>query len=487
MFSKLFPYPTHLHIKYTQYEDRSPTLLINGKINISDISLKTKEKRPLFKLAKIDLSIGDSDVISKKFFINEINLKNPEIHLKRDENGEINFKKVIPPQKKNEKDKKEKTDDREPEVTIDNIRLKGGTLYFTDYYHYADFRSTLENIEFNLKNFKSKGDQPFYINTKMNINRTGLVSLTGSITLKPIDANMSLDLKSVAIKPFQTYFEDKVNILITDGYLNTKGKLNFKKSKNDKPSITFVGKLSLTDLKTIDKKSAQDFLKWGSLFLDGISIKTDPMDIKIENVSLADFYSRIVVNQDGTLNLQKIVVKEDKQEDKTEEKDKEVSKHRNNKPKIIISKITLQNGHINFTDLYIKPNYTADMMELTGRVTGLTTDENILGDVDIKGRFENYAPLEITGKINPLRKDLFVDLKVDFKGMDLSPLTPYSGKYLGYTIEKGKLFLDLKYYIEKKKISAQNKIFLDQFNLGDSVESQPHRNKTTCKTSDSPA
>jgi hypothetical protein len=55
--------------------------------------------------------------------------------------------------------------------------------------------------------------------------------------------------------------------------------------------------------------------------------------------------------------------------------------------------------------------------------------------------------------------------------MDLSPLTPYSGRYLGYAIEKGKLSLNLQYLIEKKKLDAQNKILLDQFTLGSQVDS----------------
>ncbi len=91
--------------------------------------------------------------------------------------------------------------------------------------------------------------------------------------------------------------------------------------------------------------------------------------------------------------------------------------------------------------------------------------------MELRGKLENYAPLEITGKINPLRDDLYVDLKIDFKNMDLSPVTPYSGRYLGYTIQKGELSLNLQYLIVKKKLDSQNNVFLDQFTVGDRVES----------------
>jgi hypothetical protein len=70
-------------------------------------------------------------------------------------------------------------------------------------------------------------------------------------------------------------------------------------------------------------------------------------------------------------------------------------------------------------------------------VSGLISGTDSPADVDLRGSLGNIAPLQISGKINPFSKDLFVDLSVDFKDIDLTPMTPYSGKYAGYTIEKG--------------------------------------------------
>ena len=84
--------------------------------------------------------------------------------------------------------------------------------------------------------------------------------------------------------------------------------------------------------------------------------------------------------------------------------------------------------------------------------------------------------MQITGRLNPLRDDLFVDLKVSFRDIELSPVTPYSGTYLGYTVDKGKLFLDLKYLIDKKQLNSENKIFIDQFTFGKKVESDKATN-----------
>jgi hypothetical protein len=60
--------------------------------------------------------------------------------------------------------------------------------------------------------------------------------------------------------------------------------------------------------------------------------------------------------------------------------------------------------------------------------------------------------------------------------MELSPATPYSGKYAGYTIDKGKLSLGLKYSIDKKQLQAQNDVVIDQFTFGEAVQSKDATN-----------
>ena len=134
-----------------------------------------------------------------------------------------------------------------------------------------------------------------------------------------------------------------------------------------------------------------------------------------------------------------------------------------------IGKITLRNGAVNFTDLFIKPNYSADLSEITGSVGRITRDT--AGDVDLRGYVQKTAPLVITGRVNPLAKDLFVDIKASAKDVELSPLTAYAVKYAGYGIEKGKLSMDVKYHLENRKLAAENHVNLNQLTFGKKVDS----------------
>jgi hypothetical protein len=91
--------------------------------------------------------------------------------------------------------------------------------------------------------------------------------------------------------------------------------------------------------------------------------------------------------------------------------------------------------------------------------------------VALKGNVDKYAPVDIVGQINPLSGDRYTDLLLSFKNMELTTMTPYSGKFAGYTIKKGKLSLDLKYKLSENVLIGENKIVADQLTLGERVES----------------
>jgi len=346
---------------------------------------------------------------------------------------------------------------------------------------------TLEKVTVkgeNLSNIKkTKGKLAVSLHT----GEKGFASANGVITIEPPSANLKLTLRDIPVLSLQSYYADRLRIIVTDGGISSKGTVSFTYAKDTGPSVKYKGEVSLNHFASVDKDEAEDFLKWESLHVDTMDISSAPFMATMGEVALSDFYARVIINADGSINLQDIVEKTEPKVDeqaKTETKNEPAAAHTEGKDvrtavalpgagqkKVRIEKVTLQGGTVNFSDHYIKPNFTANMLEIGGRVTGLSSEENKMADVEMRGKLDNYAPLEITGRINPLRDDLFIDLKISFKDMDLSPLTPYSGRYLGYTIEKGKLALNLQYLIEKKKLDAQNKILLDQFTLGSQVDS----------------
>jgi len=136
-----------------------------------------------------------------------------------------------------------------------------------------------------------------------------------------------------------------------------------------------------------------------------------------------------------------------------------------------IGRITFVDGRLNFTDHFIKPNYTADVGGLQGSVTGLSSAPESRATVDLKGRYDSASPVLIAGTVNPLRGDLFADIGAKGQDIELPKLTAYSMRYAGYGIKEGRLTLDVKYHVEDGKLDGHNNITLDQLTFGDKVES----------------
>ncbi len=141
------------------------------------------------------------------------------------------------------------------------------------------------------------------------------------------------------------------------------------------------------------------------------------------------------------------------------------------RPVIRIGQIEITRGNVNFTDNFIKPNYTANMTGLGGTVTALASDSTDPATLALAGKIDDDAPVDISGRLNPLAPKLFLDIEGRTKGVDLPRLTPYSVKYAGYPIVKGKLSMEVKYKVEDEKLTANNHLFLDQLTFGEKVDS----------------
>jgi hypothetical protein len=133
--------------------------------------------------------------------------------------------------------------------------------------------------------------------------------------------------------------------------------------------------------------------------------------------------------------------------------------------------MTLQGGHVNFTDNFIKPNYTADLSDMPVRSARLSR-ATAPAAVALQGQVNGSAPIAINGSVNPLAPMAFVDLKAKADGVELTGLTPYSAKYTGYPIVKGTLTIDVHYLLDQGQLTADNHLFIDQFTFGDRVESR---------------
>ena len=470
---------TKTSISFVQHRDKKPSIIIKGNTTLRDLAADEQRQKRLLRIPMLQISALSLEPLASSYHLSKIIVSSPELIIRRSEAGSINLMSLFPPQK-GAKDvntvgeqKPEKKNEEVPLIVkIDDLRIEDGKLQFHDAEPVQDVRFDIGNISLKGENISTEKNAKANMSLSLHLDKTGVVSATGPVVIDPLAATLAINIQSIDLRKIQPYIEDTLNISITGGRVSTSGSLTVHSPEKDGLKAAYQGKILVAKFAAIDKENDDDLLKWNSLFFKNIRVSYNPFSLHVNDISLTDFYARVVVLVDGTLNLQHLVEEEEASTLPAVAPEKEKPAPAGKPLKDIkIGAISLQGGTIDFHDQNVKPTFTTRLVEIGGSVSGLSSMASKPADVELRGKLDNYAPLEITGKIDPLKENLFVDLKSTFKEMDLSAVTPYSGKYAGYTIQKGKLTFDLQYLLLEKKLDSQNKIFLNQFTFGDRVES----------------
>ncbi|HOE33912.1 MAG TPA: DUF748 domain-containing protein, partial [Smithella sp.] len=472
---------TNIKLNFIVNEDKSPALTLNGNVVLRDVILDDLKNNKILHLPSLNVNMTSVEPFVSNIHLARIAIESPELVIRRDKEGEINLlnltKKQVEklPQKEAAAASKKKSGFK---FRVDDVLLYKADIIYMDSQPSDPVKLHFSPLSFKAANLSTEKGATGKVELEGILNKKGEFKDRVTLTLEPLSVDVQSDWKNIGIRAFQPYFTDKVKMDITRGTISSTGNFSLSRNKKDELVIKCTGSVSVSNLAALDKAQSNDFLKFKRLSLDKIKFGYNPFSLSINTISLADFYTRIIINPDASLNVQDIfgdnqasketaIKKEEKKPVTAETKKKDNQETAD----IKIGKVVFKNGHIDFSDNNIQPNYSANMFNLTGSVTGLSSKEFSRADVALKGNLGYGSPIEIAGKINPLAKDLFVDLKVGFKDIELSPITPYSNKFLGYPITKGKLTFNVSYLIDKRKLDSQNKVLIDQLTFGEKVES----------------
>lgn len=311
------------------------------------------------------------------------------------------------------------------------------------------------------------------------VNGEGKLAVGGEVQAVPLAAKLQIDSSGIPVQGLQAYSGRYLNIRLQRGQFSNQGEAVVRVD-GGRLKAAYKGSATIGNLLAVDPDNKADFLKWKSLHFGGVDFRLDPLAIDVREIALADFYSRLILNKDGRLNLADIV----RRNEAAPVAAADAAAAPVNPPPVAapttpaappvpirIAKVTLNNGTVNFSDYFVKPNYTVNVGKLNGRVNGLSSAADTLADMELRGTYAGSAPVLISARLNPLAAQSFLDLKGEVKGVDMTGFSPYSGKYAGYLIDKGKLSLNVAYKLENRQLSADNRLFIDQFTFGERVDS----------------
>ena len=477
-----------LQLSYRVNENEVPELTLSGSAGLSALRVRDQRDKDLFFLPLARVSLARAALFSKEVAISEIDIYDLELFVDRGKDGVWNHARLAnDPAFKAEQIVVAESEPKEdsalpPKVTIDALRLRDSVVHFSDLTSRGEFHKDIHTINFDLENISLEPGaiSPFRLSMIIDegeAQRNGKVNLNGEVVLQPFSLTAHLQGRKLQLGGTEVYRPRMLAAYFASGHIDSDLDLQLK-TTDQAPEVRVTGEVGVRGLRVREPVLQTDVLAWESLQLSGLELElaSGPPSLHLSEVVLNNFLAKVLVTKEGKVNLQHAINQE-------EEIPAEVTSQENQKPTSVetaeskstpdirIDTIVLQGGSFSFADEHLKRTFRSKLTQLGGRISGLDSTVKAPAEVDLRASLNDVSPLKITGGLNPFGEALFADFKIRFDAIDLTQATPYSGTYLGYTIRKGKLYLDLDYKIDGAELNAGNKVFLDQFTFGDTVES----------------
>jgi Domain of Unknown Function (DUF748) len=328
----------------------------------------------------------------------------------------------------------------------------------------------------NIEHLKPFTDELAQLSSDILFNNQGVIKVQGTIKPESKQLSLALDTEQISLKAFQPYINAVANMKILNGELATDLMIDIDAAKTT-PLLNIEGDIKVSSLNVIETTLNEELLSWEKLTLNDIQFSYPKQSLVLSGINIDDPFLRLVINESSTTNIQQLmkVKQEDTSNSETKNIQSEVKSDVSSVEKSFtadIKEINITNGKLDFSDSSLTPKFSAGIYSLNGDITGLSSNEDSRAKIDLKGKVDKYAPVIIKGAVNPLSHDAFTDIDMLFKGIELTTFTPYSGKFAGYAIDKGKLSLGLNYKLSNNKLVAENNVTLDQLTLGEVVNSE---------------
>lgn len=454
-----------------------PFLLRNGQVELTALSVPFNPREGL-DVGRIGLNGLSFDLAKNRLEVDNVSASDTRLLVSRDRDGNFSFRSDnLPVLMTAAHPPAGETTDTAPAFNfrIGEFAFSGGNLDFRDRLPEQAAHLKVSDINLVVRDLAApeKSTSPFELSA--NLPPKGQLRFDGKLRLAEQRVDLKARLKRFPLLPLAPYLAEETSLILANGTLDA----NMTARATATPSaftLGFNGELGVSRLHLLDKKHRADLLKWDNLQIAGIQGELEPLQVTIASVTLSDYFAKVLIDEEAKLNLIEALQKEgalaEKESEAAEMKPASDEAQATPRPKISINTVILQGGQVDFTDRSLPRPFHADMQALGGRISGLSSSADTRAEVDLRGNLRNQSPLSITGTVNPLAEDLFLNLQMNFNDIEMSPFSPYSGTFAGYLIEKGKLNLELDYTIEEGQLKATNKIFLDQFTFGETVESE---------------
>lgn len=330
----------------------------------------------------------------------------------------------------------------------------------------------LDDLSVALKGFSPNPDPPANFSVAATVNRKAGILVQGAFRPAPLLMEGDFTITDLPLAWAQPHLPTNVLLTLKDGRLGGKGNLRVRRTPENQTAATVKAEVSVDALAVEGPEPGTPFAAWDHLALEGLTVATSPLAVHADRLLLEKPVFDFTVFADKTSTITRILSPPASgASDAAAVQPSAPEAPQTQPPAFSLGALVVQQGDFQFTDKTINPDFNTQLHLEKLMVTGLTTRDFKSAGIIAEGAIDNDAPINITGVVNPLKDQLFVELTGKVSNMELSPFSPYAGKYIGNDIDKGKLTSAIQLKLEGNRLKSKNQVVIDQLTLGRKVAS----------------
>jgi hypothetical protein len=361
------------------------------------------------------------------------------------------------------------------QAILKKMEMRDWGLAFEDRTLVHPAELSVDDIDLVVENLSTEKDALAAVEASMQVNQAGRVKMNGTTGIDPLQVDMEMACQKVALKSFQPYLDEVIKAEIASGSTSLTGRLRYH-GQAAQPQIHYEGEFSADGLDIRDRRQSEALFSLAHLKASGIALDLLPNKLQAAQVLIDQPRARVAIDRNGRINMVDAFTP-------TEEKPVEseanllqrligflIMQFKGPMP-VAVDRIRLENFNGEFLDASITPPYSTHLQITEGTVHGLSSEPSAVAEFDFIGRIDQAGTIAGRGRMSPMNALNYTEVTFSMKDFELKPVSPYTGKYGGFIIDKGALYTDLQYQIDGNRVDGNNVIHIDGLELGESVDS----------------
>ncbi len=442
--------------------DQTQVTVNDGKMTMNDISVMSgDEKEPPVTLATAEVSGASFDLQKKIINAGLVQLSGGRTWAMREADGSLHLVSIFTPRK--EKPLQEAGFN----ITVDRAEIAGYTVALTDKSFEPALSYDLEQVNGTISKIilpPNKTPSPFEL--ALRVKQGGSLQARGSLDMLRHSADARFEVTDLALAPLNTLLKRDTTLILSSGKAGAAGRVSVS-AKNKPLVVQYRGSASIADLDLKIENSAERLLSWQGLQAADIDFDTGKNQLSMGQVNFARPYSKLIIAKDRTTNFGTIMRPRPAAATAAPAATDQAAAPM----AITVERVSVERGELDFADLSLVLPFATNIKALGGSASGLSSAPESRASLKLEGRIEDNGLARAEGTIQPFAPKKFTDIAVEFRNVALSPLSPYTATFAGRKIASGRLSLDLQYKINNSQLAGENKVLLEQFTLGERVDS----------------